>query len=225
MAELRLDEASTGGTPPERSGPVSAAAEGSGQRPEPSAMSAVASRPAAPPRARSTSRVQARRRRRGDRDRPSKLRGVKLLWNERGFELVGAFCIAGLALCGTWVLIQGIIGLSTVAAGLLATGAAAWTLEMISRRHYADRLRPADPLPRATSVGARGGTGSASTEASRRSGSAASGPRRTPRPARPAARERPAADQSAERLNAGSDARRRGAATVAGRRAAARRAA
>jgi hypothetical protein len=128
------------------------------------------------------------------------LRGVRLLWEESGFELVGAFCVAGAALGGVWIALETITGLSSVPAGLISAAAAGWVLEMVSRQHYADRL----PQP------------SASAASSDRSvGAVASAPR-APRSARPAA-PRPAARATRSAAPHAAE-RSKGAATVAGQR-------
>ena len=165
------------------------AAEGPGATPAPSAARRAGTRRA------------AGRTRRGESHAPSKLRGVRLLWEESGFALVGAFCVAAAALGGAWIALESIVGLSSVPAGLMSAAAAGWVLEMVSRHHYADRLP--QPSARAKPSSARTvGTVSPAPRA-----------RRPARPAapRPAARStRPVAPPMAEP--------RRGAATVAGQR-------
>lgn len=76
---------------------------------------------------------------RGDRRGPSKLRGVRLLWEEEALDAIGAFCVAAFALGATWMLLEGAFGLSPLVSGTLAFGVALWTLGRISRHRYPER--------------------------------------------------------------------------------------
>ena len=139
MAELRLD--------------VVQASPGAGESPAPG--SARRSVPEAAPPAASWSAAAApplpsqAQRRRGHRDHPSKLRGVRLLWDENIFGVVGAFCVAAFALAVTWFALEGVLQLNGAFAGLVAIATAAVTLEGISRRHYDEprRSTPLDGVP------------------------------------------------------------------------------
>ncbi len=64
---------------------------------------------------------------------------MKLLLEESVLGLVGAFCVAAFALGAAWVVLEGIVQLNTILAGLLAAVAAGATLETISRRLYEER--------------------------------------------------------------------------------------
>jgi ABC-type transport system involved in cytochrome bd biosynthesis fused ATPase/permease subunit len=79
------------------------------------------------------------RRRRGHREQPSKLRGVRLLWDENIFGVIGAFCVAAFALAVTWSVLEGVLQLNGAFAGVVAMATAVATLEGISRRHYEQR--------------------------------------------------------------------------------------
>ena len=71
---------------------------------------------------------------------------MRLLWEETGFELVGAFCVAAFSFGAAWIVLESVLGLSGLFAGLLAAAVAAWALEAISRHHYAGRARVVPPL-------------------------------------------------------------------------------
>jgi hypothetical protein len=76
---------------------------------------------------------------------------MKLLFEESVLGLVGAFCVAAFALGAAWIVLEGIVQLNTIVAGLLAAVAAGATLETISRRLYEER-QPGSaqkPSPRA----------------------------------------------------------------------------
>jgi hypothetical protein len=76
------------------------------------------------------------RRGQGDCRKASKLRGVRLLWEESALGLVGAFCVAAFTLGVAWTFLEGFLQISGLISGLLATICAAATLETISRRQY-----------------------------------------------------------------------------------------
>lgn len=134
MAELRVDQAE--------------AVPGGGDAPSPG----QAAQPASSAERRAASQLPSQaQRRRGHRERPSKLRGVRLLWEEEGFGIVGVFCVAALALAVTWFVLEGMFQLNGAFSGLVAVATAVATLEGISRRHYAHLQRPAS-LKRVTSA-------------------------------------------------------------------------
>lgn len=138
MAALRLDEAQTrprAGDPPAR------ARAGSPER-RPSPAEPLA--PQLPSQA---------RRRRGERERPSKFRGVRLLWEESGLGMVGVFCVATFALAVTWYLLEGMLQLNGAFSGIVALATAVGALEGISRRHYEQR-RTTPSLQHAPAAGA-----------------------------------------------------------------------
>ena len=80
---------------------------------------------------------------------------MRLLWDEDIFGVIGAFCVAALALATTWFLLEGVLELSGAFAGLVSVAIAVTTLEGISRHHYEDRRRPFSSTgrPRADGVG------------------------------------------------------------------------
>jgi hypothetical protein len=67
---------------------------------------------------------------------------MRLLWEESALGVIGAFCVAAFALGTAWIVLEGVVDLNGIMAGLLAIATAGATLEAISRRHYGlDRPR------------------------------------------------------------------------------------
>lgn len=73
---------------------------------------------------------------------------MRLLWEENLLDVVGAVIVGLFALSATWLLLEGFIALSAWLAGPLSAAAAVWTLEAISRRHYAEEPAVAEPRDR-----------------------------------------------------------------------------
>lgn len=159
MAELRLEPNAFDPEPEQRSGSGRGAP---GSRPQGDAAGErTGARPASPPiqsgmAATITSAIRHRPdarggagtgRPRGNGAEPSNLRGMRLLLEESVLGLVGAFCVAAFALGAAWVVLEGVIQLNTVVAGLLATAAAGATLEGISRRQYEQHHSRQAPAP------------------------------------------------------------------------------
>jgi uncharacterized membrane protein YraQ (UPF0718 family) len=150
---------------------------------------------------------------------------MRLLREESGFELVGAFCVAAFALAVAWTILESMFGLSAIVAGLFSAVVAGWVLEMISRRHYADRLAPAPRrtarspvrlVPTETRV-AEPPSASPTARPEQPDAAPAGPPVEAPSTDKPAESERPADERpAAERRTASG---RPGARTVAGRRA------
>jgi hypothetical protein len=76
---------------------------------------------------------------RGHRRALSNVGGVRLLWEENALDAVGAFCVGSFVLAATWMVLEGLLGISPFLAGAVAIAAAVFTLGEISRQRYPER--------------------------------------------------------------------------------------